>query len=497
MQKIITVGSAHLDIIAQPLISSKGKDVPGKVSIAVGGTGYNIACNLGCLQIPTVLHTALPNSTLAEIILAKPRKLKVETQVAPTVSDEVGGFSVHLDLQGELKSAITDCPIANNHLYSPTLERDILSNNIIVADCNLSYLDMEDILNLASDAGKFSVVAAVSEDKVVSVKDLLHKASLLFLNYRELDSLLDSLGFYEVNPLVEVKPNCGYIHWIELRGAIYHITEISQYVGCSLVVTDGDKGVFVSSFTSSAYFMAPKIDKSVNFLGMGDLLLSYILKYCYDNGTSFDTLKHGVRQALPMLVEVANNQFCSLGGGLGLDQEIAALQRLAYIDPLTGLLNRRGLDHEMESKTFQAAIRKGSLSVIAFDLDHFKHVNDSYGHKAGDMVLMAVANIAKGIIREHDLLVRTGGEEFLIVLPNETKGIAMTVAERIRLTIEATDIHYVDSKHDTSIKVTTSMGIAELCVDANNFLDLLQKADEYLYFAKESGRNRLCCFQKL
>lgn len=164
------------------------------------------------------------------------------------------------------------------------------------------------------------------------------------------------------------------------------------------------------------------------------------------------------------------------------------LQRLAALDPLTGVYNRRfGMARLQEE--FSRAVRTTSpLGVMMFDIDHFKKVNDTYGHLAGDRVLIQVAKTARRALREGDILMRYGGEEFLVILPAASKENTRALGERLRRMVEETSI----ADGDQVVRVTISLGVTsypELEVAGEQ--DLVKRADEALYSAKESGRNRV------
>ena len=176
--------------------------------------------------------------------------------------------------------------------------------------------------------------------------------------------------------------------------------------------------------------------------------------------------------------------------GLALNNAIAhdRLQRLAALDPLTGIYNRRfGMGRLREE--FDRAVRLNvPLGVLMFDIDHFKHVNDTYGHMVGDRVLVSVAGIARTVLRDGDVFVRYGGEEFLAVLPAASMEDLRLVAERLRRCIE--DSSVTDGAQ--TIRVTASLGAAAFPDQSVEREDqLVQLADDALYRAKESGRNRI------
>jgi diguanylate cyclase (GGDEF)-like protein len=162
------------------------------------------------------------------------------------------------------------------------------------------------------------------------------------------------------------------------------------------------------------------------------------------------------------------------------------LERLAALDPLTGVYNRRfGLTrlHEEFGRTVRM---EAPLGLMMVDLDHFKEVNDVYGHLTGDRVLMRLAKAAKSVMREGDILVRYGGEEFLAILPGASRKDVLSIADRLCRKISASTI----ANGEEVIKVTVSVGgISYPENDAANEMDLVDRADKALYLAKESGRN--------
>lgn len=164
------------------------------------------------------------------------------------------------------------------------------------------------------------------------------------------------------------------------------------------------------------------------------------------------------------------------------------LFKMAIIDPLTGAHNKRYFEGRIK-EDFSFAIRNNvPLSLVMFDIDHFKKINDTYGHPAGDYVLKQVCDVGRSIIRIEDTLIRYGGEEFLILLKGAGLPGALSVAERLRKGIEEQSFEFEGKK----IGVTASLGIATLA--DRNFTDwenMLKLADTFLYKSKNAGRNRI------
>lgn len=190
-------------------------------------------------------------------------------------------------------------------------------------------------------------------------------------------------------------------------------------------------------------------------------------------------------------IEIVNlyHNFCDMARKI--TAYVFELKQRSLTDPLTNLANRRCLETE-GSKIIEVCRRNGApCSCLVLDLDHFKHVNDTYGHQAGDAALQAVSKIIKRNTRAADICARFGGEEFTILATSTHIDKATLLAERIRTEIEATEITH----NEFSFKITASIGISELAIDSRTSLQIIDEgiknADNAMYKAKENGRNRV------
>ncbi|MBT8495205.1 MAG: sensor domain-containing diguanylate cyclase [Deltaproteobacteria bacterium] len=172
---------------------------------------------------------------------------------------------------------------------------------------------------------------------------------------------------------------------------------------------------------------------------------------------------------------------------IALDIENLRLRRLAVTDQLTGAYNREFLHERLPEELAKADSGGHPLSLAMVDVDHFKPINDRYGHDVGDLVLTEVAHKLRAAIRSDDVLVRYGGEEFLVLLPSTSARVAREVAERMRLTLQEGTFF----AGDAPIEVRISVGIAEHLRGSDSPTTLIRRADSALYAAKESGRNRV------
>jgi two-component system, cell cycle response regulator len=215
-----------------------------------------------------------------------------------------------------------------------------------------------------------------------------------------------------------------------------------------------------------------------------------------DEGSTNGTFLNGIRISEPATLTDGDRLHLGrvlLRFALVDEAERLALKRMyetALHDTLTGLFNRKHLDERIEAEIAFARRHKGhELSILMVDVDHFKSVNDTYGHLAGDAVLRAVAASILGTVRAEDFVARYGGEEFVIVARDAGVPAARTLAERVREMIAQGVVTYDGSE----IRVTASVGVASMMANGQSLdkTTLLETADERLYEAKRAGRNRV------
>jgi two-component system cell cycle response regulator len=171
-----------------------------------------------------------------------------------------------------------------------------------------------------------------------------------------------------------------------------------------------------------------------------------------------------------------------------LTQEAEYFKIKAYRDVLTGALNRNFLEEKGNEILIKYKLKSQPLGVIMLDIDNFKRVNDTCGHDIGDLVLKTVANTIKKSLRKDDLIIRYGGEEFLILLPNTDLEQTLKVTEKIRRNIENTEITIPTGE---KIKVTASLGVSVVYPEDKNIFVAIKRADEKLHHAKQKGKNRV------
>ena len=159
---------------------------------------------------------------------------------------------------------------------------------------------------------------------------------------------------------------------------------------------------------------------------------------------------------------------------------------LSITDELTGLSNRRCFDTTFEKEFLRASRYSNKLTLVMFDIDHFKSVNDTYGHQCGDFILRQVANAALQTFRKTDTVFRYGGEEFAVILTETDINQSIIPLERFRKTVQTLGLNYQGQE----VNITVSIGACQLTSEMATKEEFLQKTDEALYEAKNSGRNK-------
>ncbi len=224
-------------------------------------------------------------------------------------------------------------------------------------------------------------------------------------------------------------------------------------------------------------------------------------------------IRHGLEQQVPVRVTIKN--YTKSGQEYWLDLSIVPLknaqgilthfvaierdateqkeneeklERLSRTDPLTGLLNRRSFDELIKNELMRFRRCGEVYSVLMLDIDHFKRINDNYGHSTGDHAIQAITRACESNLRVYDKMARIGGEEFCVLLPKTNKNLAYTVAEKLREVIGQTSIP--TSEGATSL--TISIGVSEVDNTDPDHYTTLKRADKLLYKAKKAGRNKVC-----
>lgn len=225
----------------------------------------------------------------------------------------------------------------------------------------------------------------------------------------------------------------------------------------------GQFGDVLQKFTGSASGSAPPSD------------MSALLKHTQDMQQSVSTLKNRLDESRHEIEE--------------LRQEVARAREESLADGLTGLVNRRGFDRALAAALGDPSSQAVGPSLMIADIDHFKRVNDTYGHLFGDKVIRTVARVMKDCVKGRDTVARYGGEEFVVLLPHTPVEGARALAEQIRATVQGCRIKRSDNQEPIG-NITISIGVTAYR-EGESANDFLARADAALYASKEQGRNRV------
>ena len=242
---------------------------------------------------------------------------------------------------------------------------------------------------------------------------------------------------------------------------------------------------------------AKGIRQKWNFLSI--LIFLFLLGYLGYNIIYWDRYNDYFILVMP-IVFFFSAIFVLLVGTLALQtvtdlNQVSALRRENILDPLIGIYNRRHLDLKLAEEIVRAHRYNYQLSMLLLDIDHFKNVNDTYGHYIGDLVLKGLGHLLLKNVRETDIVARYGGEEIAVIVPNTSVPAAADLAERLRQVVETSVMVPADEQEGRqAVSISVSIGVAGLDQKIVDRQSLIERTDEALYRAKQKGRNRVAVF---
>ena len=375
----------------------------------------------------------------------------VNAEFADSLPDS--GFSAHVE-NGETYSAVSSIAVEQYEFSETFIRRQLSGADWVSLEANLSQGSMERILCIARELGIRSSLQLVSEEKSLKLTQI-PAPEFAIGNQREHQYLMA------------------------------HTKDWEPPASLVFIVTNGAKRTSAYRGDALAMSVYPTyVEDIVNKLGAGDAFAAgAILAACQALSMPLEEIiDHGHKMA-GLVLKLSN---CNLGSHEVLNRALADLNNRAVRDQLTGLYNRQG-----EEKVFAEIEHSGEpYAIIFLDVDHFKSVNDNYGHPVGDKALAFVADILKNAVRDSDHVIRHGGEEFIVLLPGAFPERAMEVAERLVAAIrDARPPHPLEH-------LTISAGVA--CSDHGTGIHIVaDQADKALYRAKQSGRDRAYYYEKV
>jgi diguanylate cyclase (GGDEF)-like protein len=447
MKSIIVFGSVHLDVLAMST-NETAIDKPGSMHIDIGGCAFNVACNLATNEeFRVYLVTALNQSSLSSLIISE----IISKNIIPHIitNNELGhsGFSAHLT-NGDLSAAVAAIQVEKHTIQiTADLRKLIGESDIVVMDCNLNERSIKNISRETKLNNKKIAICAVSETKSTRIYASL-PPDYLFFNQLE-------HKFYSTDTR----------------------HENSHFENTFVFVTKGKNGAICYEANQPLMQMRSEprhVCPGERYLGAGDAFAAGAIRSLLNDPFDIhEALVNGIEQAEQSIIKSSE-----IGAFLGfVDRQITILEQKANTDTLTGACSRGSLDIIIKK------LPENKLYSILFcDIDHFKSINDSFGHPVGDLVLSYVADIMKESIRSSDHLVRWGGEEFVIIAScNEADAIRL--ADRLCTRLSESKCEKINRP------VTLSIGIASHDIISEIEMTIVN-ADNALYEAKNSGRNQ-------
>lgn len=459
MKPILVAGSAHLDILAKAVTRDDVMDRIGEVSIEVGGTAGNIAINLAHSGSQVRFLTAMNDSPYSKVISDYLSGHGVELYIDTRKDLPTAGFSAHVDTQGEMVSAVSSMPVERVQFDEQLVARALDCVKAVIVDCNLSNQGINRLVAIANERNIPVYVAAVSEEKSLRIGGISGSVKGIFINLREYRFFCKSIFGSSMPP-----------------------GNAAKILGINLLITEGASGSTLALKDGTVRTIPPAdVNEDGSRLGMGDAMAAGVVLLHEVHELS---LENAALTALKLVSRVGSSEHCHHGARGALELALLKFQHEAGHDAMTGALNR----HSSEQVLNGALERRHSgtynaVSVLLLDIDHFKSINDTYGHNVGDEVIINVCNIAISCLRDTDYFGRWGGEEFIAVLPGASQHDAKMVAERIRQAIE--------DGIKTPRQITVSIGYCESAATATDTQALIERVDRALYTAKQNGRNQV------
>jgi diguanylate cyclase (GGDEF)-like protein len=442
---ILVAGAVHLQITAHPHGDSVGRERDGDIAFGVGGVGWNLAHGFKRIGRQVRFLTAWSDAPISKLI-----RSHIVDEGVELIADEVAGMPLAAAVQlttpeGHPESSVSTAPIARHCFSAQRIQEATSGVSAVVLDAHLS---VEACFDIASRARQLRVpvfMVGAGEDKVDRFPAVARLLAGAILTTAELERLLDTLGLHDpVDVACDLEATVAVVR--ERRGVV-------------LYTPDGER---VSQHQAT-------VGQVRNYLGVRDAYAVETIDALVQNGLRVETFAGPVHG---LIAAVAASDSSNSSSDNALNSMIGGLQQEASHDQLTGLFRRRAFEEQFNR------LRSGGDTLMVIDCDHFKRVNDTVGHDAGDQVLREVSAIIGECSRASDVACRWGGDEFVVFLTRANPDEASVVAERIRARAAATELH----------GVTLSIGLTAVG-RGEALADVVSRADDAMYAAKHNGKN--------
>ena len=444
---VFVAGSAHIDVLARSSEEGFSIEMPGRVFLEIGGPACRIATHLSALNRQVRFLTALNKSSpYSSMILSHLAEHNIDVRVMHDDDLPSAVVTTHIGSGGDVLSAVSSIPVGD-HAFEEKEVREAMQGAVCaILDCYLSPPALSMMANAANALGIPLYISTVSSAKSLRVAPL-PRSDAVFFDESNAKYFAKSIGS---------DPSLSAISMALSSTVVCHM----HNVGASIALPSGE------------IFSFPVLAASAQHLSGGDN--AFIAAFIHKSLEGADL--HEVVDFSAAFVAQQN------GARKGLDHALQSLHSQASRDPLTGLFNRRYIDREINRALAILDSRGEPFSLVILDIDHFKSINDRFGHDVGDIVIKTVGEVLQATLRNTDVAARWGGEEYLCLLHNTERDTAAQVAERIRAQIEKTVF-------EGAGRVTASVGVCAADDASLGHTELIRRADNALYRSKRNGRN--------
>ncbi len=423
-------GSAQLDVIADSAEPFGVFDRVGNTAVGFGGVGYNISVNLRVLGVDVTLMSAMNDGPISQMIRSELAACGVRSHI---LIKENLPDSIYC---GHFEDGIEKTFVCNNTDQYATFDQEFIAKGMngaacVVANCSLNIESFNALVAQANAQDIPVFVSGVSPRMTARLTRCAGRLDYVFLNEPETDCLCAAM---DVASEAELAPRFNAV----------------------FVITRGARGVSVYQPDGRVHDVdVQKLSVPGNALGSGDLFMASTIFHHFHKGMP---LEEALRASFAHAGQILARHDANIGRSNPLAANIGAAIEKAHIDHLTRVMNRHGLEHYLAGRDLE----RERIYAILVDIDHFKQINDRYGHQVGDDVLRSVASVLKENIRYGDVVGRFGGEEFVCLLTGIGRNIAMEVAERMRADIQS-------RRHGKeNVEVTVSIGVSDVADHTEN-----------------------------
>lgn len=461
MAPLVIIGPTYLDIVSRSRLE-RGRAAQGEIEVSLGGVAYSVAFAAAYAGTPCRFLPIMRASPFVEIVQESLEEKGVE--VTPIADDglSLGGFCAHLGESGNLVTAVSARVTPATGIDPVLLDKCMQGATAVVADFAMGGVVLRHVLRRANAARVPVFLTGTYGEEKLSELSREDPPDAVFVTRNGLRRLTKDMG-----------------------GQADETWEMAERLGTTLLVLDVAAD-HISVISASDVIHTPLRELKVQ-TKQADLFPARFMLHLIAATQSVPYFDVAVTRAVMSLAAEDGKGTAAPTRIESIEDTVDRMYRAARTDALTGALNRHAIGKALRSRMLRGFASRGELALLLADIDHFKSINDTYGHPAGDAVIQWVSQRLRNLLRDCDLVGRWGGEEFVGIIAAAGEREAMEVAERIRRDIEEASAH--DARVPRPITISIGLAHAEPGEDLRE--SLLARADQALYQAKRAGRNRV------